>query len=216
MVGECWIFGAGSFYGLVKQPADGDFLIAADGGYLHCRAAGLAPHLVIGDFDSMEEVPGCENVLRLPVEKDDTDTLAAIREGLRRGYDRFRIFGGTGGKRPEHTLANLQSLLLLAKKGARGWLYDEYSVCIVLRNGTLKMRGSGDLSVFAMDGAARGVTLCGLKYSLQDAELTPDFPLGVSNAFLDGVAEITVREGTLLVVLCTPEAEAAGSGEERR
>ena len=198
-MGECWIFGAGNFGGLQSQPAKDDFLIAADGGYRYCKAVGLIPDLVLGDFDSLGAAPDGMTVLRLPVEKDDTDTLAAIREGLRRGYDRFRIYGGTGGNRPDHTLANLQSLLFLAKKGARGWLYEKTSVYTVLRNGTVRLRGSGDLSIFAMDGPARGVTLRGLKYTLRDAELTPDFPLGVSNAFRQQTADITVRDGTLLI-----------------
>jgi len=198
-VGECYIIGAGSFYGLAAVPEEQDFVIAADGGLRHCREAGIRPDLVLGDFDSLGKAPEEEQVLRLPVEKDDTDTLAAIREGLRRGYTRFRIYGGTGGKRPDHTLANLQSLLFLAKQGARGWLYDEYAVCTVLRNAALRLRGDGDFSVFAMDGPAKGVTLRGLKYALQDAELTPDFPLGVSNSFCGGDAEITVRDGTLLL-----------------
>jgi len=159
----------------------------------------VIPDLVLGDFDSLGTAPDGMTVVRLPVEKDDTDTLAAIREGLHRGCTRFRIYGGTGGKRPDHTLANLQSLLFLAKKGARGWLYDETSVYTVLRNGTLRLCGSGDLSVFAMDGPACGVTLRGLKYGLEHAELTPDFPLGVSNAFWEETAEITVRDGTLLI-----------------
>jgi len=204
---ECYIIGAGSFYGLQTLPGAGDYLIAADGGYRRCCEAGLQPDLVIGDFDSMAEIPDREHVLRLPVEKDDTDMLAAIREGLRRGFRRFRLYGGTGGKRPEHTLANLQCLMFLAKRGARGWLYDDGTVCTVLRDGTLRLQGSGDLSVFAMDGPVRGLCLRGLKYTLEDGELTPDFPLGVSNSFLCETAEITVREGTLLIYYGTNTRE---------
>ena len=198
-MGECYIFGAGSFYGLTVRPGAGDFLIAAAGGYRHCREAGVTPDLVLGDFDSLGAEPEGVTVLRLPVEKDDTDMLAAIREGLRCGFRRFRLYGGTGGRRPEHTLANLQCLLFLARHGARGWLYDEYAVCTVLHNDTLRLRGRGDLSVFAMDGLVQGVTLRGLKYELSDAILTPDFPLGVSNSFRGEDAEITVRGGTLLI-----------------
>ena len=85
-MGKCYIFGAGSFYGLRSRPEAGDLVIAADGGYAYCRASGVVPDLVIGDFDSLGEVPAGENVVRLPVEKDDTDTLAAIRLGLDRGF----------------------------------------------------------------------------------------------------------------------------------
>ena len=198
---NCWIFGAGSFYGLRTKPAHGDLVIAADGGLEYCAAAGVVPDLIVGDFDSLAKIPERENVIRLPVEKDDTDMLAAIRIGLNRGYRRFQLYGGTGGKRPEHTLANLQCLLFLAKHGAVGWLYDETTVCTVLRNGTLNFPAEqrGNLSVFAMDGSASGIDLRGLKYGLEDAVLTPDFPLGVSNSFTGEAAEITVRKGTLLI-----------------
>ena len=200
-MGECWIFGAGSFYGLQSRPKDGDLVLAADGGLAHCAASGITPDWIIGDFDSLEDVPARENVIRLPVEKDDTDMLAAIRIGLERGCRTFRIYGGTGGKRPEHTIANLQCLLFLAKQDAVGWLYDENTVCTLLRNGSLRFPATqrGNISVFAMGGTAEGVTLRGLKYGLENAGLTPDFPLGVSNAFTGEDAEITVRNGNLLI-----------------
>lgn len=198
---ECYIFGAGQFYGLHTRPRPGDFLIAADGGYTACRAAGLVPDLLVGDFDSLPTVPeGCA-IVRLPVEKDDTDMLAAIRLGLERGAKRFHLYGGTGGDRPEHTLSNLQCLLFLAERGGEGILYDRTSACTALRAGTLRFpAGSrGNISVFAMDGPAEGVTLRGLQYGLEDAVLTPSLPLGVSNSFTGAAAEITVKRGTLLV-----------------
>ena len=200
-MGKCYIFGAGSFYGLRSRPEAVDLGIAADGGYAYCRASGVVPDLVIGDFDSLGEVPAGENVVRLPVEKDDTDTLAAIRLGLDRGFRDFRLYGGTGGDRPEHTLANLQCLLFLTEHGAAGSLYDRASVITAVKNGVLAFPAGyrGNLSVFTISGPARGVTIRGLKYGLEDGFLTPELPLGVSNSFAGTAAEISVRDGTLLV-----------------
>ena len=79
---RCFIFAAGSFYGLRERPGPGDFVIAADAGYEICLKEGLQPDLLLGDFDSMEPPANFAQVRRLPVEKDDTDTLAALKVGL--------------------------------------------------------------------------------------------------------------------------------------
>ena len=92
----CYIFAAGSFYGLTEYPSDGDFVIAADAGLKHCTEAWVAPDLILGDFDSLGEAPEGGDVLQLPVEKDDTDTIYAMRVGLERGYTDFVVYGGTG------------------------------------------------------------------------------------------------------------------------
>ena len=114
---RCFIFAAGTFYGLREAPRAGDVTIAADAGLHNCRSAGIEPELVIGDFDSMEQPPrgGC---VVAPVEKDDTDTMLAVREGLARGCGEFYLYGGTGGVRLDHTLANLQTLAFLRRHGA--------------------------------------------------------------------------------------------------
>ena len=196
---ECYIIGAGDFFGLREAPDDSDYVIAADAGFLRCREAGLIPDIVLGDFDSLGEMPEHPNVLQLPVEKDDTDTMFAIKTALGKGYRRFYIYGGLGGSRPDHTVANLQSLVYLAKNGSRGWLFGRDYVWTVIRNGSVKLNGTGPVAVFCPDGVASGVCLRGLKYELSDAELRSDFPLGVSNC-IDGEAEISVREGTLLIM----------------
>ncbi len=197
---ECYIIGAGEFFGLRRRPREDDFVIAADGGYRYCLAEKLKIDLLLGDFDSLGEVPDFDSVVRVPVEKDDTDTMLAVKKGLSLGYRSFRIFGGTGG-RLDHTLANLQSLLYLARYGAKGWLYDKDFVYSAIMNETVTLKGAegGIFSLFAMDGPARGVSIRGGKYPLQDAELRPDFPLGVSNHFLAGEAEITVKDGALII-----------------
>ena len=122
---ECYIIGAGDFYGLREAPDDSDYVIAADAGYNYCRENNIIPDLVLGDFDSLGEKPKHEHLLELPVEEDDTDAMYALKLGLEKGYRRFYIYGGLGGKRPDHSIANLQSLLYLANRGARGWLFGE-------------------------------------------------------------------------------------------
>ena len=197
---ECYIIGAGEFFGLGCRPGADDFVIAADGGYRYCLAEKLKIDLLLGDFDSLSQIPQVENVERFPVEKDDTDTMLALKKGLSLGYRSFRIFGGTGG-RLDHTLANLQSLLYLAERDAVGWLYDKNFVYSAIKNETVTLKGKKDavFSVFAMNGPARGVSIRGAKYCVENAELRPDFPLGVSNHFLDGEVQIAVKDGVLII-----------------
>lgn len=199
---RCFIFAAGSFYGLRERPAPEDLVIAADAGYRICRQEGLCPDLLLGDFDSMEPPAGFARVRRLPVEKDDTDTLAALRAGLEEGRDTFYIYGGTGGKRLDHTLANLQSLLFLRRRGARGYLYGDDFVWTVIEDEALTVERTvewGLFSAFCLGDRAEGVDEEGFQYPLRDALLAPDFPLGVSNHILEPRARITVRKGALAV-----------------
>lgn len=160
-------------------------VIAADKGYETLSRLGVHPGLVVGDFDSLGSVPDHPQVLRLPRIKDETDTGFALRQGLKRGYRRFVLLGCLGG-RLDHTVANLQLLSWLSAQGAQGVLLGEGEAAAVVTEGTLSFPASmeGFVSVFCAGGTARGVTLEGLKYPLDHAELTSDFPLGVSNEFV--------------------------------
>ena len=199
---KCIIFCAAGFDGLLEPIGEEDFVIAADAGLKHCTEAWVAPDLILGDFDSLGEAPDGSNVFQLPVEKDDTDTIYAMRVGLERGYTDFVVYGGTGGSRADHTIANLQGLLFLSSHGAHCRMYGDGVVWSVLHNETISFPAgcSGTLSLFCMDGATRGVTIRGLKYELTDAEIRSDFPIGVSNSFTGAAASVEVRDGTLIMI----------------
>ena len=200
---RCFIFAAGTCYGLRRRPEKPeDLVIAADAGYRTCRELGIAPVVVLGDFVSMDQPTDFANIHRSPVEKDDTDTMLAVKTGLEQGCREFHLYGGTGGRRLDHTLANLQTLLYLRRRGARGYLYDNDFVWTVIENETIRVDKTvewGLLSVFCLGDRARGVTESGVQYPLRDAELTAEFPLGVSNHILEPVAMVGVEAGTLAV-----------------
>lgn len=199
---RCFIFAAGTFYGLRERPASGDFVIAADAGYRVCQSLGIVPDLLLGDFDSMEQPKDAENVLRVPVEKDDTDTMLAVKTALENGCDTIYLYGGTGGKRLDHTLANLQTLLFIRRRGARGYLYDDDFVWTAVENESLTIRREvewGLFSAFCLGDRAEGIDEVGFQYPLENASLTPEFPLGVSNHIVEETATITVRSGALIV-----------------
>ena len=257
----CYIVGAGDFTPRGFAPVPGDLVLAADGGYRALYSLGYTPDLLLGDFDSLGDLPLPPDlpVLRFPARKDDTDTGLALRHGLDRGFRDFALYGCAGG-RVDHLLANLQSMARVSRLGATIRLaapeYDAWALTgpapdasVPHASGpaphapdasaphasaphasashisapdasapdasgpaphapdgpaatlTLPDRPGGTLvSVFCHGDRAEGVTLTGLSYPLDGADLTGDFPLGVSNRRLEGQpATVSVRRGTLLI-----------------
>ena len=197
---RCVIFCAGGFGGLTEPLKEDDLVIAADGGVEHVRALGIRPDIILGDFDSLGYAP--EGAEVHPVEKDDTDAMLAAKRGLQLGCREFIFYGSLDGPRLDHTVANLQTLRYLADHGATGVLKGLRQQVTLLRGGSLTLppREKGDISIFAFGGEAKGVTIKGLKYELEKGDLTPSFPLGVSNSFVGKSAEIAVDDGDILIV----------------
>ena len=201
----CYIVGAGECKKLDFTKKDGDIVIAADGGYKYLQRAGIKPDIVIGDFDSLGKAPEGEKIIRLKPEKDVTDTYAAVSEGIKCGYSRFNIYGASGG-RIEHTLANIQLIASLAEKNMQASIFDGSTVITAVTAKTLRFDSAynGYISIFAHSDKCTGVCLRGLKYPLENAELSNLFPLGVSNEFLGVESEIVIGNGTAIIVYSLP------------
>jgi thiamine pyrophosphokinase len=210
---KCFVFGsAEAVIPSNGVPRNGENLyIAADRGYFSAKALGITPDVILGDFDSApltEEMQTCgAEIIRHPVEKDDTDLMLAIKTALERGFNDIHVIGCLGGERFDHSIATVQSLAYAAHNGARAYAYGKgeggaVSVCTVIKDGFLKLsaRKSGNVSILSMTESSEGVTVKGLKYSLTGAILSSFFPLGVSNSFVGQDALIEVENGTLLVI----------------
>ena len=197
---KCIIFCAAEFDRLAAPMEQGDLVIAADGGVHHTEKLNITPDIILGDFDSLGFTPVGANVF--PVEKDDTDAMLAVREGLNRGCREFYLYGSLDGPRLDHTIANFQTLQFLADRDATGYLIGNDYMVTVVKNGSIRFPAgcSGTISVFCMGPDAAGVTLKGLHYPLEDGTLTAGFPLGVSNHFTGAAAEVSVKKGSLLVM----------------
>lgn len=197
----CYIFGAAEGLPKCFEKRKDDLVIAADGGLRHLEAIGVLPDITLGDFDSLGEEPSLGEIIRLPVMKDDTDTLKAVKTGFDRGYRRFVLYGCTG-KRLDHTLANLQTLSFIAQMGGRGYLCGDGFTATAVKNGALYFneKAKGNISVFSAETKSLGVSIKGLLYPLENAELDFAFPLGVSNEFSGKAAEVRVLNGTLTVI----------------
>ncbi|MDE5991799.1 MAG: thiamine diphosphokinase, partial [Oscillospiraceae bacterium] len=136
---SCWIFGGApvsSDYKIIP-PSDA-YLIAADSGFSLLKRMGVTPALVLGDFDSLtEDKPTDCEILTAAAEKDDTDTMLAIKTALARGYRDITIAGSIGG-RLDHTFANIQSLAYILDNGGSGRLVGETD--------TAELLGAGEYS----------------------------------------------------------------------
>lgn len=175
-----------------------DYIICADAGWKIARAINAEADLVIGDFDTAD-APDYGNVIRHPIEKDDTDTMLCARYALEMGFRDILIIGGLGG-RIDHTIANIQTLAYIAVRGARCMISDGKTNVFAVHSDSIRVPAApGKLAVFAFGGRAEGVSIRGTKYEAKDILLTPDLPLGMGNDFAADHADITVREGTLII-----------------
>lgn len=194
------IFAASDIRGVSYEKADTDLVIAADLGYKNAQNMNVYPDLVIGDFDSLGNLPEHKSVIKLPVEKDDTDTSFAVKKALTMGAKSIFILGGLGG-RLDHTFANIQLLDYIADKGAQGYLINDGEMLTVIKNRDVRIHGKiGEtVSVFSLSDSSQGVYERGFKYTLENAVIEKSFPLGVSNELSENVGEISVKNGTLLI-----------------
>ena len=199
---RCYIAGAGEYCNDVF-PGQEDYIIAADGGFAALKNQGITPDLVVGDFDSLGYVPDHPNKISSPREKDDTDMMLAVKQGLELGYNSFIINGGSGG-RLDQTMANIQILAYLAENNARGVLVGNNESVTVVKDGEIEIAPNeakdGIISVFSHAAKSEGITLKGLKYTLSNATLSSSYPNGVSNEFIGCNAAVSVENGTLIVI----------------
>ena len=178
-----------------------DFILCCDSGLRYAERLHLRPSLIVGDFDSHAKPETETEVIALPREKDDTDTVYAAREAVRRGFEEFLLIGVTG-RRFDHTFGNVSLLLWLDKMGKKARILDDYSEMEIVSGSPAEIGGEFPyFSLLNISGTARGITIRGAKYPLDNAEIRSDYQYGISNEVLPGqTASVTVREGCLLLV----------------
>ena len=180
---------------------DADFIIACDRGYAYAKKAAIRPDLLVGDFDSYRgELDKTVPVLDLPVEKDDTDTMAAVRWAVSEGFSEIRLYCALGG-RLDHLMGNLQALGFACERGVKASLLGNDARIFLLKNDsiTLPPLPGYSLSVLALSDRVENVCISGVKYPLQGARVTNTFPIGISNEW-EGAAKISCADGILLVI----------------
>ena len=178
-------------------------IVAVDEGLKYLDNCGVKPDFCIGDFDSLGYIPEIGEVKTYPSDKDLSDTELALNLAIKSGADIIKVFGAMGGPRPEHSIANLH---IFSRYPGMVTIYDSratyifadktHPVKILEQNAEVTY-----VSLFPFAGPCEGVCATGLKYELDNDCLKPGSSLGLSNEYLGAEAKISVKKGTLLIVI---------------
>ena len=196
---------------LAKALRPDDFIIACDAGYRNCVPLGCKPDIILGDFDTAPcPEKQDDDIIVLPHVKDDTDTEYAAKLASEKGFDEVLLLGGLGGRRVEHTLANLCTGLGLERRGVRTTLLDERSRITYVMPGETRRYPKENYFFsrpFRWRAGQRACANTALIMSCDNAELTAAYPLGVSNEYAEGSDCITIstRSGALVAVETIPD-----------
>ena len=199
--GICAIISGGDhapLYGIENA----DFVIACDRGIGYAEKEGITPDLLVGDFDSFSgDLPIGISVLKLPCEKDETDTMAAIDYAIEAGFSEIRLFCALGG-RLDHLLGNLQAAVRAAKSGIEVKISDKANEIYVFseKSRMFPKKEGFSISLIALTDRCENVSLSGGKYVLENAVITNAETLGISNEWIDDIT-VSVGKGVLAVVM---------------
>ncbi len=188
--------------GITEHPKSDDICIAADSGYSNAQKLGEHVNIIVGDFDSYTNKPpeGIE-VLKVPAEKDFTDTQMAVSEAIKRGANDIIIIGGLSG-RLDHTISNISILSMLWDMRVHALMTDGKNRVRYIKNSSTLLPKSQFkyVSVLALSDKLRGVDIEGCKYPLKNATLTRTNQYAVSNEIIGNCALIAVRRGECLII----------------
>lgn len=201
---KCVIVGGADIldYGKIKGYLSAeDYYIFCDCGLRHSEGLGVEPDLIVGDFDSHPNPCLDIETIVLPVEKDDTDTVFAVKEAAKRGFEDFLILGAVG-QRLDHTLGNVSILKMLFDMGKNAEIVDDYTEMTVVGKEPQYVDDCFPyFSLINIFGNATGISVKNAKYPLENAVITCDYQYGISNRALKGKrAEVSVDNGCLLLL----------------
>lgn len=191
---------------LIRYHRWADLVIAADGGLMHLKKAGLTSDVLLGDFDSIDlselvETKAHNNaeLITFPKNKDYTDLELAVNLAIERGASEIVLLG-VCGTRLDHTTANIHLLYKLTENNIKGYIEDEHNrIYLIKKHLTIKKQADYKVSILPLPPIAKGVTTKGLSYELTDADLIFGTGRGISNEFCDETATVSVNEGLLLI-----------------
>jgi len=198
---RAFVFGGGEIFPeyIEERVQDGDIVVCADSGYKNALSMGVKVDVLVGDFDSLGSVPdGDFELVRVPAEKNSTDTQLAVDIAIERGADEMIIVSSTSG-RVDHALSAMAILEYL-------WTKRIPAVVVNGQNRVRFIRDSGAIiirsqykyfSVVTLDAVAKKVSIDGAKYPLVKKDIERGFQFAVSNEIVKNAALITVKKGSV-------------------
>ncbi len=203
---RAFIYVGGAIYpeNITEHPKADDITIAADSGYKNALLLGDKVQVLVGDFDSLDEGTVADGIkkIKVPAQKDFTDTQLAVDTALQMGACDIVIIGGLSG-RLDHTMSNLAIVKELSRQNAFAVITDgKNRVRYISSTSTLIAKsGYKYLSLIADGDKVKGVDIEGCKYPLKNATISEhDQSLTVSNEITGNCALISVRRGGLYVI----------------
>ena len=190
---------------IIKIIKNAQMIISSDGGARHLRMLNISPHVMIGDFDSInqddlsffkrKEI----KILNFPLKKNHTDTELCVSYALEKKTSDITFLGVTGS-RLDHTLANIFLLKKLAKLNIEARIIDKHNEIFIVTN-FIELKGKPKelLSIIPVTQKVTGITLTGLEYPLKNASMQMGDSLGISNVFKESVVSISIKSGVLIV-----------------
>ncbi len=201
---RAFVFGGGEIFAeyIEERPSGEDIVICADSGYENAVKMGVKVDLLAGDFDSLCDVPeGVGEVIRVPKEKDSTDTQLAVELALKRGADEIVIIASTSG-RADHALSVMAILEYLYEKKVSAYIVNgQNRVRFIRDSGIILIRSRYKyFSVITLDGIAKKVSIDGAKYPLKNKDIKRSYQFAVSNEIVKNAALINVKKGAVYII----------------
>lgn len=195
------------FHKEVIENQEFDFILCADGGIRLAKELNIIPHMILGDFDSLEksDINFIETnrieTKRYPAEKNETDTEIALDYLIEMGYDNIILLGCIGS-RIDHTLANIYLLKKALYLGITAKIIDDKNIIYLINNHTnIENKKDSIVSLLPFSDVVMGVTTYGLYYPLNNAQLLKEKSRGISNIIIENQAQVQINQGELLIII---------------
>lgn len=192
---------------LIIENENYDYIICADGGANHLFKMDITPNYIIGDLDSVNKdvlnhyKEKNVNFEKFPSKKNETDTELCILLAKELNSTHIDFVGALGG-RIDHCLANINLLYYVREKDIYPRIISSKEEIYIAKSEGINIYGTkGDIiSVIPIKEDAIGVTLKNLEYPLENYNMKFSVPLGISNVMLGKMCEISVEDGSLLII----------------